>query len=113
MSLLAISLLILGALFISHAVAAAESVKSVELMLEKDGTLWVGSVRDYDSDDIVTVDFVPKGAVAAVSALGRGHFLKKHFPPGAQMAVLYNPLCPAMNSIAPERTEEALASLEP
>lgn len=110
MSLLIILLLLLAALFMSVGVAAAKSDKSVQLKLEKDGVLAVGIVRDYDSDEIVRVDFVPNCALAAVSAQGKGHFLKKQFPPGSHMAVLYNPLCPAMNLIAPERTDEALAA---
>lgn len=109
MSFLAILLLLLVGLFGLIGVAAAKSGAAVQSKLEKEGTLGLGKVRDYDSDDIVTVDFVPRGNIASVSAHGRGHFLKKQFPPGSQMAVLYNPMCPAVNSVAPERTEEALS----
>ncbi len=108
MSLLVILLLVLVGLFGLIGVAAAKSESAVQSKLEKEGTLGLGKVRAYDSDDIVTVDFVPRGNIAAVSTHGRGHFLKKKFPPGSQMAVLYNPLCPAMNAVAPDRTEEAL-----
>jgi len=108
MSILVILLLLLCGLFAVPAVLAARSENAVQAKLEKEGVLCVGTVRNYDSDDIVTVDFVPRGAVASVSAQGRGHFLKKQFPPGSQMAVLYNPSCPAVNAVVSERTDEAL-----
>lgn len=108
MSTLAILFLLLCGLFAIPAVLATRSEKSVQSQLGKDGVLCLGTVRHYDSDDIVTVDFVPSGTVASFSAQGRGHFLKKQFPPGSQMAVLYNPFCPVMNSIVSERTDEAL-----
>lgn len=110
MSTLVTLLLLLCGLFAIPAVLAARSEKTVMSKLEKDGVLCLGTVRDYDSDGIVTVDFFPRGTVASVSAQGRGHFLKKHFPPGSQMAVLYNPFCPAMNAVVSERTDEALVA---
>ena len=110
MFLLTILLLALAVLFLLPGVLAARSDNAVQVKLKKDGALGIGRVRDYDSDDIVTVDFVPRGALTSISAQGRGHFLKTQFPPGSQMAVLYNPLCPAINAVAPERTEEALAA---
>lgn len=108
MSTLVILLLLLVSLFMLIGVGAAKSDKAVKSQLVEKGTLGVGLVRDYDSDDMVTVDFIPRGSSNSLSAHGRGHFLKKQFPPGFQMAVLYNPLCPAVNSLAPERTDEAL-----
>jgi len=108
MSALVILLLLLCGLFAIPGVLAARSEKTVQSRLEKEGVLCLGTVRNYDSDDIVTVDFVPRGTVASVSAQGRGHFLRKHFPPGSQMAILYNPYCPAMNAVVAERTDEAL-----
>lgn len=108
MSALVILLLLLCGLFAIPAVLAARSETAVQSKLEKEGVLCLGTVRDYDSDDIVTVDFVPRGAVSSVSAQGRGHFLKKQFPPGSQMAILYNSFCPAMNAVVSERTDEAL-----
>ena len=110
MSNLVILLLLLCGLFAIPAVLAARSEKMVQLKLEKEGVLCLGTVRDYDSDDIVTVDFVPRGTEACVSAQGGRSFLKKQFPPGSQLAVLYNPYCPALNAIASERTDEALIS---
>lgn len=110
MNLLTILLLALAGLFLLTGVLAAKSDNAVQMKLKKEGVLGIGKVRDYDSDDIVTVDFVPRGALTSISSQGRGHFLKKQFPPGSQMAVLYNPLCPAINTLAPERTEEAFVT---
>ena len=112
MNLLVLLLLLLVALFMLIGVGAAKSERAVQWQLDDKGALGVGKVRDYDSDDIVTVDFVPRGGMSSLSAQGRGHFLKKQFPPGSQMAVLYNPRCPAVNTLAPDRTEEALVALE-
>ena len=111
MSTLVILLLLLCGFFAIPAVLASHSEKTVQSKLAKEGVLCLGTVRNYDSDDIVTVDFVPRGSVAAVSAQGRGHFVKKQFPPGSQMAILYNPFCPAVNAVVPERTDEALVAI--
>ena len=86
MGLLVILLLLLVSLFMLIGVGAASSDKAVKKQLEEGGTLCLGKVRDYDSDDIVTVDFVPGGALVFIDRTGAWTFFEEtisaRFPNG-------------------------------
>lgn len=88
-------------------IGASKSDSVVSKTLEHTGKLCLGTVLEYDSDDIASVEFLPIGSASSLRTSGIGHFQKKYFPPGTQVAVLYNPLCPAVNRVIPQRTLEA------
>jgi len=97
-----LALLVFAIIFLGASKSDSEVLKA----LEHKGKLCLGTVLDYDSDDIATVEFLPTGSATALRTSGIGHFQKKHFPPGAKVAVLYNPLCPTVNRVVPHRTRE-------
>jgi hypothetical protein len=94
------------ALFALIAIGAGKSDRRVGEMLEREGRLCLGTVQSYDSEDIATVEFTPMGATGSIRTYGIGHFQRKQFPQGSMVAVLYNPRCPSVNRVVPDRTSE-------
>lgn len=105
MSILIISAVVVG-FFVLIGIGASRSDRATLKALRRNGRLCLGTVLGYDSDDIASVEFFPMGATAPIRAFGLGSFQKKQFPQGSKVAVLYNPLCPAVNRVVPERTSE-------
>jgi hypothetical protein len=95
------------ALFALLVVGASKADNATVKQLERNGRLCLGTVLSYDGDDLAEVEFIPTGAAASIKTLGLGHFHKKQFPPGSKVAVWYNPLCPSVNRVVPERTNDA------
>lgn len=106
MGILVVIALAIG-LFALLVVGASKSDRATVKQLERNGRLCLGTVLSYDGDDLAEVEFIPAGGTVPIKALGLGHFLKKQFPPGSQVAVWYNPLCPSVNRVVPERTDDA------
>ena len=92
-------------------IGMSRSERAVLRSLEGKGKLCLGTVLSYDGDGQATVEFLPADAKSAIHSLGIGPFKKSQFPPGSMVAVLYNPLCPAINSVVAARTDEALRLL--
>ena len=88
------------------ALGISDSGSAVLMALDHKGKLCLGTVLDYDSEDRATVEFLPAGSATTLRTFGIGHFQKKHFPLGAKVAVMYNPLYPAVNRVVPHRTRE-------
>jgi hypothetical protein len=94
------------ALFALIVIGAGKSDRRVREMLEREGRLCLGTVQSYDSEDIATVEFTPVGTTGSIRTYGIGHFKREQFPQGSVVAVLYNPRCPAVNRVVPDRTSE-------